>query len=57
MGWRSDMGNRKAVSRKGAENAKDAKSRTNKELVGLMKGKSLTKGDIFSTGVKWHAQS
>jgi hypothetical protein len=51
------MGNRKAVSRKGAENAKDAKSRTNKELVGLMKGKSLTKGDIFSTGVKWHAQS
>jgi len=31
--------------------------RRNEELVGLMKGKILIKGDIFSTGVKWNAQS
>ena len=51
------MGNRKVVSRKGAKNAKDAKIRTNKELNGLMKGKIVIKGAIFSTDVKWHAQS
>jgi antitoxin (DNA-binding transcriptional repressor) of toxin-antitoxin stability system len=32
-------------------------NRTNKELIGLMKGKIVVKGDILSTGVKWHAQS
>ena len=30
---------------------------SNEELIGLMKGKILIKGDIFSTGVKWNAQS
>jgi antitoxin (DNA-binding transcriptional repressor) of toxin-antitoxin stability system len=28
----------------------------NEELIGLMKGKIVIKGDIFSTGVKWDAQ-
>jgi len=32
-------------------------NRTNKELIGLMKGKIVIKGAILSTGVKWHAQS
>jgi len=32
-------------------------SRRNQELIGLMKGKIVIKGDIFSTGVKWNAQS
>jgi antitoxin (DNA-binding transcriptional repressor) of toxin-antitoxin stability system len=31
-------------------------SRRNQELIGLMKGKIVIKGDIFSTGVKWNAQ-
>ena len=31
-------------------------SRRNEELIGLMKGKIVIKGDIFSTGVKWDAQ-
>jgi antitoxin (DNA-binding transcriptional repressor) of toxin-antitoxin stability system len=31
--------------------------RRNEELIGLMKGKLVVKGDIFSTGVKWNAQS
>jgi len=29
----------------------------NSKLIGSMKGKVVVKGDIFSTGVKWHAQS
>jgi len=29
----------------------------NRDLIGLMKGKIAIKGDIFSTGVKWNAQS
>jgi antitoxin (DNA-binding transcriptional repressor) of toxin-antitoxin stability system len=31
-------------------------SRRNEELIGLMKGEIVIKGDIFSTGVKWDAQ-
>ncbi len=31
--------------------------RKNEGLIGLMKGKIVIKGDIFSTGVKWNAQS
>ena len=31
--------------------------RRNEELIGLMKGKIVIRGDIFSTGVKWNAQS
>jgi antitoxin (DNA-binding transcriptional repressor) of toxin-antitoxin stability system len=31
--------------------------RRNEELIGLMRGKIAIKGNIFSTGVKWHAQS
>jgi prevent-host-death family protein len=31
--------------------------RKNQELIGLMKGKIVVKGDVFSTGVKWNAQS
>jgi len=30
---------------------------TNAETIGSMKGKIIIKGDLFSTGVKWHAQS
>jgi antitoxin (DNA-binding transcriptional repressor) of toxin-antitoxin stability system len=30
--------------------------RKNEELIGLMKGKIVIKGDIFSTGVRWNAQ-
>jgi len=29
----------------------------NAEMIGSMKGKIVIKGDLFSTGVKWHAQS
>jgi prevent-host-death family protein len=29
----------------------------NSKLIGLMKGKVVVRGDIFSTGRKWHAQS
>lgn len=29
----------------------------NSKLIGSMKGKVIIKGDIFSTGVKWNAQS
>jgi antitoxin (DNA-binding transcriptional repressor) of toxin-antitoxin stability system len=32
-------------------------NRRNEELIGLMKGKIVIKGNIFSTGIKWHAQS
>jgi antitoxin (DNA-binding transcriptional repressor) of toxin-antitoxin stability system len=32
-------------------------NRRNEELIGLMKGKIVIKGDIFSTSVKWNAQS
>jgi hypothetical protein len=32
-------------------------SRRNEGLVGLMKGKIAVKGDTFSTGAKWNAQS
>ena len=31
--------------------------RGNEELIGLMRGKILIRGDIFSTDVKWNAQS
>jgi antitoxin (DNA-binding transcriptional repressor) of toxin-antitoxin stability system len=31
--------------------------RRNRKLIGLMKGEIAIKGDIFSTGVKWNAQS
>jgi len=31
--------------------------RSKRELIGLMKGKIVIKGDIFSPGVKWNAQS
>jgi antitoxin (DNA-binding transcriptional repressor) of toxin-antitoxin stability system len=31
-------------------------SRRNQKLIGLMRGKIVIKGDIFSTGVKWNAQ-
>ena len=27
------------------------------ELIGKLKGRVKVKGDIFSTGLKWHAQS
>ena len=27
------------------------------DLYGTMKGKIVIKGDIFSTGIKWHAES
>ena len=30
---------------------------SNAETIGSMKGKIVIKGDIFSTGIKWHAQS
>ncbi len=30
---------------------------SNAETIGSMKGKIVIKGDLFSTGVKWHAQS
>ena len=29
----------------------------NSKLIGSMKGKVIVKGNIFSTGVKWNAQS
>jgi prevent-host-death family protein len=29
----------------------------NSKLIGSMKGKVVIRGDIFSTGVKWNAQS
>ena len=32
-------------------------SRRNQELIVLMNGKIVIKGDIFSTGAKWNAQS
>jgi antitoxin (DNA-binding transcriptional repressor) of toxin-antitoxin stability system len=32
-------------------------SRQNEKLIGSMKGKIVITGDIFSTGVKWNAQS
>jgi prevent-host-death family protein len=30
---------------------------SNAEMIGSMKGKILVKGNVFSTGVKWRAQS
>jgi antitoxin (DNA-binding transcriptional repressor) of toxin-antitoxin stability system len=30
---------------------------SNAETIGSMKGKIVIKGDLFSTGVKWRAQS
>jgi prevent-host-death family protein len=30
---------------------------SSEKFYGAMKGKIVIKGDIFSTGVKWHAQS
>ena len=32
-------------------------TRQNEKLIGSMKGKIVITGDIFSTGVKWNAQS
>jgi len=32
-------------------------SPSNRDLIGVMKGRIVVKGDIKSTGVKWHAQS
>jgi antitoxin (DNA-binding transcriptional repressor) of toxin-antitoxin stability system len=32
-------------------------NRQNEKLIGSMKGKIVITGDIFSTGVKWNAQS
>ena len=32
-------------------------TRQNEKLIGSMKGKIVIAGDIFSTGVKWNAQS
>ena len=32
-------------------------SKNNAKFYGCMKGKIVIKGDIFSTGIKWHAQS
>lgn len=29
----------------------------NQKLIGSMKGKVIIKGDLFSTGVKWNAES
>ena len=30
--------------------------KSNTEVIGSLKGKIVVKGDLFSTGVKWHAQ-
>jgi prevent-host-death family protein len=32
-------------------------SASNAETIGSLKGKILVKGDLFSTGVKWRAES
>ncbi len=32
-------------------------ARNNAKLIGSMKGKVIIKGDIFSTGIKWDAES
>lgn len=32
-------------------------SNDNRKFIGSMKGKVTLKGDIFSTGIKWRAQS
>jgi antitoxin (DNA-binding transcriptional repressor) of toxin-antitoxin stability system len=32
-------------------------NRQNEKLIGSMKGKIAITGDIFSTGIKWNAQS
>jgi prevent-host-death family protein len=34
-----------------------AESRSNRDLIGSMKGRIRVNGPIYSTGVKWHAQS
>lgn len=31
--------------------------RTSEELIGSLKGKIKVKGDLFSTGIKWDAES
>lgn len=33
------------------------RKKTGKDFYGCMKGKIAVKGDIFSTGIKWDAQS
>ncbi len=33
-----------------------AASRDNRDLIGALKGRMTVKGDLFSTGVKWHAE-
>ena len=32
-------------------------SRSNRDLIGVMKAGIVVKGDIFSTGATWHAES
>ena len=34
-----------------------AVSRSNRDLVGALKGRFVVKGDLLSTGARWHAQS
>jgi prevent-host-death family protein len=34
-----------------------AESRSNRDLVGVLKGRIVVKGDLLSTGARWHAQS
>jgi prevent-host-death family protein len=47
------------VTKRGRPVAKVIPLRTaqNADLIGCMKGKVKIKGDIFSTGIKWNAQS
>lgn len=33
-----------------------AESRDNRALIGALKGRITVRGDLFSTGVKWHAE-
>ncbi len=34
-----------------------ADSGGNRDLIGAMKGRIVVKGDLYSTGTRWHAQS
>ncbi|HLY59900.1 MAG TPA: type II toxin-antitoxin system prevent-host-death family antitoxin [Terriglobia bacterium] len=47
------------ITKKGHPVAKVTPLRTvdNSKLIGSMKGKVVVRGNIFSTGRKWHAQS
>lgn len=47
------------VTKRGRPVAKVIPLRTaqNADLIGCMKGKVKIKGNVFSTGIKWHAQS